>query len=447
MKVRAFHVGVSVIGSMVLILLASAIVGAQGELDQAGDWPHFGYDGTYSGYNPHEAALTITNVTTLRRKWGIGCNDGYFSVIFRSPAVFDGVLYTSGAGDNLRAYNARMGLRLWDFGAGNLGWAPQPVVASDGTVFYMEETYPTYLYAVNGKTGNQLWKSPIGFELGYRGAAEALITVDEARDLLYVLEDSVPDEGQLYAIDKQTGAVAWMMSEPTHRTDFVGNYALLRDGLLYAAADITTTTYPFHAHHALQILPDSQTVARAYDRPKPDNYYRIDQVAFCDDRLIVGYDYQYDPVKLIAAYDPISSTIAWREDFASAITGKVACNPELGRLYVPTDPYLYALDLSDGSEVWRYRGYDEIHSPSVANGVVYVLSDNNMYALDEATGNRVLSYPLGHSADETTQVAIAGGMLYFSGNGGTCDLYALALPGPDTVFLPLAVRSPACTPH
>jgi hypothetical protein len=46
---------------------------------------------------------------------------------------------------------------------------------------------------------------------------------------------------------------------------------------------------------------------------------------------------------------------------------------------------------------------------------------------------------LGYEAYDTTQVAICDGMLYFSGNGGTCDLYALGLPG-RKVFLPLVLR-------
>lgn len=74
-------------------------------------------------------------------------------------------------------------------------------------------------------------------------------------------------------------------------------------------------------------------------------------------------------------------------------------------------------------------GYGEIYNPSVANGIVYFLSDTNMYAINEDTGERLFSYPLGKKAHEGAQVAICEGMLYFSGNRGTCDLYALGLPG------------------
>ncbi len=441
MRSRALLCCVALASALALAGLVPTIARTEPLFGGTGDWPHFGYDDAYTAYNPIEQTIAVTNVVDLRRKWGIGCNDGYFSVIFRSPAIYNGVLYTSGAGDRLRAYNARMGQKLWEFGQGNYGWAPQPVVSSDGVVFYMEGANPTYLYAVNGQTGAQLWKAPIGFELGFSGAAEAVVTVGEANGLVFVLEKPFSGDGKLYALDKQTGTISWYMSDATDGTDFRGNYPLLGGGKIYAAADVATASYPFHAEHPLRIDPTTQTVERTYDRPVPDNYYAIEQVAMCNDRLIVNYDYQYDATKLIVAYDPISSTIAWQNSYSSTITGKIACNTDLNRIYVPTDPYLYALDASDGSDVWSYLGYGEIYNPSVANGVVYFLSDNNMYAVDEASGHRLVSYPLGYEADETTQVAIAGGMLYFSGNGGTCDLFALALPGPDTAYLPFAIRS------
>ena len=52
---------------------------------------------------------------------------------------------------------------------------------------------------------------------------------------------------------------------------------------------------------------------------------------------------------------------------------------------------------------------------------------------------RLFSYPLGYEAEESSQVAIWEGMLFFSGNGGTCDLYALALLD-EKLFLPLLLR-------
>jgi outer membrane protein assembly factor BamB len=446
--VRPFH-GLVLLGFLYLALLVSVSVVAQGTPEEpagassgsegSANWLHFGYDSAYSAYNPLEHTIGVTNVTNLQRVWGIGCDDSWFSVIWRSPAIYKGTLYTSGAGSRLTAYAARTGERLWQFGAGTGSWAPQPVVSEDGTVFYLEETYPTSLYAVDGATGRQLWKAPLDFNLGYSGAAEALVTVDEANDLVYIVELPFVGGGKLFALDKQTGAVVWYKSKETDNATFSGNYVLYREGKIFAAAEVPMEPYPFKGDHMLKIDAASQAIEMTFDRPEPENYYDIEQYTLCNDRLVVGFDYQYDPVKLLVAYDPISSTIAWQRPFSTAITGKIACNTASNQLYVPTDPYLYALDAADGEEVWKYLGYGEIYNPSVANGIVYFLSDTNMYAIDEETGQRLFSYPLGYEAEKSSQVAIWEGMLFFSGNGGTCDLYALGLLD-EKLYLPLVLR-------
>jgi outer membrane protein assembly factor BamB len=421
---------------MLLTVVSATVVVALHSAQGGEDWPHFGYDGAYTAYNPIEATIAVTNVSELERKWGLGCDDGYFSVIFRSPAIHDGRLYTSGAGTRLTAYRASSGQLLWQFGSGNLAWAPQPVVATDGTVFYMEETLPTYVYAVD-QLGTQIWKAPLGFELGFSGAAEALITVDEPNGLLYLLETPISGDGKLYALDKATGAVAWWMGKPVYDAEFTGNYALLQDGKIYAPADVPIIPYPGHGDKMLRIDPATQAIEMAYDRPEPEHYWDIDAYTLCDEKLVASFDYQYDPVKLIVAYDTYTTTIAWQKPLSETITGKIACNPDKGRIYVPTDPYLYALDAGTGNEIWKYMGNGEIHSPSIANGIVYFLSDTNMYAINEETKTPLYHYPLGYEAGETTQVAIAGGMLFFSGNGGTCDLFAL---GFHRIFMPLVLR-------
>jgi outer membrane protein assembly factor BamB len=441
MKQKKQVLGSLFFASSLLALLSVTVALASGAADESPqNWPHFGYDDAYTAYNPIESTIAVTNVMQLQRRWGIGCDDGYFSVIFRSPAIYEGTLYTSGAGDRLRAYNAASGQKLWEFGQGNSGWAPQPVVSEDGVVFYMEETYPTYLYAVDSQSGAQIWKAPLGFDLGYSGAAEALVTVDEANDLVYLLEVPFSGDGKLYAIDKQTGGVAWWMGETTHSAEFTGNYALLQDGKIYAPADVPIVPYPGHGDKMLRIDPATQTIELAYDRPEPENYWDIDAYTLCDQKLVASFDYQYDPVKLVVAYDTYTSTIAWQKPFSQTITGKITCNPDKGRIYVATDPYLYALDLATGDEVWKYLSFGEVYNPSIANGIVYFLSDTNLYALDEETKANLFSYPLGYEADETTQVAIADGMLFFSGNGGTCDLFALGFPGDYQVFLPIVLR-------
>ena len=145
----------------------------QVSLSAAGDWLHFGYDDAFSSCNTAETTINIANASQLERKWGVGCDDGSFSVMSRSPAVYNGKVYTSGAGQRLTAYVARIGSGLWQFGSGNLGWAPQPIVSENGIVFYMEGTSGIYeLYAVNAETGQKIWQAAVSFNNGFNDTAQ-----------------------------------------------------------------------------------------------------------------------------------------------------------------------------------------------------------------------------------------------------------------------------------
>ena len=437
--------------SVVGLLLLSAILGdpvraqetPQGQLHPttpsvtAQNWLHFGCDDAYTAHNTTENTLDPTNIAQLERRWGIGCDDGYFSVISRSPAIYGGTLFTSGAGSRLTAYEATSGRKLWEFGSGNLGWAPQPVVSEDGIVFYMEGTSGYYdLYAVNHDDGSKLWQAPLAFEMGFN--ERALVTVDEAKGLVYLVENPFMGNGKLYALNKATGEVAWFKSKATDNVEFMGDYPLLSNGKLYVPADAPMAGYPDHGDHLLRLDTTTHAIEMQYQRPKPEGYYGIAQYVLCNERLVAAFDYQYNPIKLLVGYDPASPTISWQKPI-SATTGTLACNTASGLLYVPTDPHLLALDAATGAEVWRYTSFAAIRNPSIANGIIYFLAGTNMYAIDETTHRQLFRYPLGYSAQATSQVAIAAGMAFFSGNGGTCDLFALGLPG-RKLFLPLLNR-------
>jgi hypothetical protein len=178
---------------------------------------------------------------------------------------------------------------------------------------------------------------------------------------------------------------------------------------------------------------------------KPDGTFQdVKHYGLCNDKLITNFDYFGDSEKILMAYGLNSPIALWQKELP-ALTGEMACNTNRNIVYVPTDPYLYALNAETGEEIWRYQGFGEIYNPSVANGIIYFVSDTNMYAIDENNGEKLFSYPLETKADETTQIAISDGMLYFSGSGGTCGLFSLGLPASSTDVNPSSDPSSTST--
>lgn len=400
--------------------------------DFTANWLHFGYDSLHSSYNPLEQSISLDNVAQLEPKWGLGCDQSSYSSIARSPAVYHSRLFVTGPANKLLALHARSGRDLWGFGQENSSWAPQPVVSESGVVLYLEGSGELYeLYAIDAESGEQLWKAPVGFKIGY--SETILPTVDEANGLVYVVENTfAPQEGKLYALDLATGEVVWYKSKATDNLSFTGDYALVDPaGKIIVAAELPGQYEGMYMEQVVRIDTTSRQVEVTYDLPPHDDYYspyQAQDLVQCGDRLFVSYADNYNQGgKLLAAYDLAAPKILWQQEFPK-ISGALACNPDKNVLYVPTDPYLAAIDAATGTEMWKYMGLGAIYSPSIANGLVYFISDTNLYVLDEASGERVFRFPLGAQGKESSQVAIVDGIVYFSGNGGDCDLFALGLP-------------------
>ncbi len=408
----------------------------------AAGWLHFGCDNQFTGCNPAETVITKANVNQLTRKWGISCDDGYFILISGAPAVWNSTLYTSGFAENLKAYNAKTGQMLWSYGDGNQADAPQPTVSDTGTVYYLEGSGITYsLFSVNGTTGVENWEAPLQFELGYNDTA--VVTIDESRNLVFLLcVPFMPDEGKLFAFDADTGNVAWYMSQPIDGVSFDGDYLLQSGGKIYVQVKVEDSHYTEQRIGVVDVA--THTLETTWDNPFGTDLIDISKITFCGDKVAVTYcdrDDVFESDSTLVMYD-LTGQILWQHPFGAAVTGCMAYNGQLDRIYVPTNPFLYAFDAVTGTETWKYTGFDTIFNPSIANGMIFFISDTNLYVLDESDRSLLFSFPLGYSGYENTRPAIWDGLVYFSGNGGTCDLFALGLPG-ECDSLGAAVSMPA----
>lgn len=253
------------------------------------------------------------------------------------------------------------------------------------------------------------------------------------RGAVYVVENKFGGDGKLYAISKRSGQVLWYKSKSKDKVAFRGHFAALKGSSLFATATVEESY--FERGKVARIDTRSKKILMYYERPTSVESYDIAALCICNDILLVVYadrDDVFASKGVLVAYKINSTKAVWQAAYSnSAVTGKLACNPGKNIVYVPTDPYLYAYNALTGKLIWKYTGYGAIYTPSVANGVIYFLSDTNMYAIDEQTKKRLRTFSLGYEAEPSTQVAVCDGMIYFSGDGGTCDLYALGLPASD----------------
>jgi outer membrane protein assembly factor BamB len=105
-----------------------------------------------------EPLLTALDLATGAVRWG---PFGLGGQVQWSNACYDaGRIYTVSESGDVRAFDARTGMRLWSQKFGTYGGVSSPPTASAGRVFFASSD-TGMLYALDGATGDVLWKQPV----------------------------------------------------------------------------------------------------------------------------------------------------------------------------------------------------------------------------------------------------------------------------------------------
>lgn len=390
------------------------------------NWLHFGVDDQFSSYKPDETQIDKGNVADLQLVYGAGCDDGLFTVIGATPALYQGLMLVTYAGGNLEAGSPYTGLVDWDFGEQAYAWAPPPVVSTDGIVYYLYVTADSSskLFALDSATGQKIWEGPTQFKTGFN--YDAQVTVDEENGMLYVIEDQFSD-GRLFGLDRATGEIKWFMGGVRDRTNprFMGTFVPFKDNRLFVPAVIPEEVGD--RTRMVSVDPSTQQIITKYDLPEELHVgWGAGWYGVCNNHLYETLEEGSREATVLVAHPLDQPDIAWQRDIP-AQTARFACDPQEDTLFVPTTKSLLALNASTGDLLWEHNSLDQVFTPTIANGVVYYLSDTNMYALNQEDGSQLFRYPLGTNADPSTGVVVNDGLAIFSGSGGTCDFYVLGL--------------------
>lgn len=242
------------------------------------DWPGFGHDASR-----HSLAVDgpdiLDNSTLDWRAWEDPNGPGYYLEFCgpASPAVFGGkvyvhAMYFTGVNythDQIAAYDAQNGTLLWNHliakttVSSDVSWSSPCVDTRTGNVLIGAGPY---VYALNGQTGAEIWKTTISgtvmngsvclaLDLPYARAFITNYTGFSAGGLLYCinLDPNVP--GNRY----EPGQIVW--SDSIGATS--GNTPAYRNGYVYVAASQLTGGWMgygvIYAYHA-----DSNTPNRCW---------------------------------------------------------------------------------------------------------------------------------------------------------------------------------------
>ena len=310
-----------------------------------------------------------------------------------SPLLVDDVIYF-GSGDNhykrihikchLYAVDIKTGEEIWKFETGGAVTSSPTLV--DGVVYF--GSGDKHLYALDAKTGKEKWK----FETGGR-IFKSPTLVDGV-----VYFGSL--DSHLYAVDIKTGKEKWKFKTDydVRTTPAVVNgvvYFGNNTGYLYAVdANTGEEKWKFYSDSVLSspAVVDGVVFFGSHDH----HLYALDSKT--------GEEkWKYKMEKAVEA-SPI------------VVDGVVYC----GGGY---EPHLYAVDAKTGEVKWKFKtGYFVRSSPAIVDGVVYFGSgDKHLYALNAKTGEEKWVFKTGDSIFSSP--AVSDGVVYFGSDDS--HLYAV----------------------
>ncbi|PSP65746.1 hypothetical protein BRC79_08330 [Halobacteriales archaeon QH_8_67_27] len=346
-------------------------------------WPTFMRNNEHWGHHPDARAPHGSVSVDWSRQFDQ-------SQLNATAVLADGTLYVGagGAGDSDGSFHAL------DPVTGETKWSidtPAPVTSAaavdGGFVFF--GTSNGSLYALQTGDGSELWSEQFK-------TTEAFTAPVVADGSLYIGSNG----SRVYEFDMLNGEQQW--NQATFGA--ITASPVVTDGMLYApSGDSDLYAYTTSGSLEWQLSFDgsvngvSYRQRRLYATTESNDLAQVNTNGSVDWRTSLG--------------DGIASTPAVTED--RVVVGA-------------RDNTLYAVNRTNGTELWRFTGASDgvTAPPAVADGTVYVGSrDGNVYAVDLETGDEEWSFGTDNNIEEAAPV-VAGGRVYIGSQDGT--FYALS---------------------
>jgi len=269
------------------------------------------------------------------------------------PAVANGVVYV-GTGFSVDALNATSGAQLWSNSplTNNLvDYSPSVVV---GEVVYTSTTaLAGFLFALNAKTGNELWSKSIG-------PSEFWSSPAVVNGVVYVgtEEYTLNRNNGVYALNAKNGGQLWNYSSGYS----VEASPVVVGGVVYFVTD-NGDLYALSAKTGLDIWNSA-----------------LFGVGDSSPAVVGGVVYVGSEDGNVYALNATSGAKLWNYTTGNGTLSTPAVVG--GIVYVgSSDGNIYALDEASGAKLWSYNTIGAVGSPVVVNGILYVGGGESVYAL------------------------------------------------------------------
>ena len=303
-----------------------------------------------------------------------------------SPLVTRGVVFFGAYDSYLYALNAKSGDFIWKAPT-KAGICSSATLADDLVVVGSEDNY---IYAFDARRGSQEWS--------YRTGMPVRSSPKYYKDMIVIGSD----DQHIYCLQAATGQIVWK-----YRTwNFVRSSAAFAQGLAFIgstdgnlyALDTLDGTLKWKLHTLGAIISTPLVVNNTVIIGSMDNFvYAADvDTGFTSWRFECQHSVSSSPTVLggrvligsadgkLYALDAPTGRLIWSFDTNSQITSSPRVSLATDGVYFgAANNYVYCLDASSGEIRWRYKTRGPVvSSPSIEDGIIYVGSlDRKLYAL------------------------------------------------------------------
>jgi outer membrane protein assembly factor BamB len=301
---------------------------------------------------------------------GLDCGSNHW---IYDPVVANGIVYAGSEDMHLRAFDSKTGKLLWDFKADGSKYKQNEVAPSTNreyvSGFWISSpvvvngtvyagSWDHHLRAFNAKKGSLLWD--FQEDLRYTSKHCGIYTPAIGDGIVCAMSSCVFDDKKLRAFDAKTGELLW-----DFQTDLTIFSPVVVDGIVYAGSSSENGLYAF----------DSKTGKLIW---------QFKSYGICTPVVVEGIAYagQYRVIKAVylRAFDAKTGKLLWDFKADRTIHTPVVAD---GIVYAGCkDGYLRAFDAKTGKLRWDFMSRHEINTPVVADGIAYSRSWDHLLAFN-----------------------------------------------------------------